>query len=177
MNWSGMDRKARPRTRGGRPVDGTREGRTYTIKNRDIPLLNDLFGIMQLTVRTEERREWQRDRMTSLSQHLTGMPGSGKLPSGLDDAFARLSELDEEHGRHVKEYTRKMRKAQNIVNGIASDSMRAFVVLKYLLNLPDTEIREALNMTKYGFEQARKCIEEAPDMESVVWREKYIVQD
>ena len=151
------------------------ERRTTKVRNRDIPLLADVLSIMQLTVKTEERRTWQRDRMYSLSQHLSGMPGSGRLPTGLDEAFARLSELDEEHGRYVKEYARKMRKAQDILNGIQSASMRAFVLLKYVLDIPDTEIREELNMTKYGFEQARKCVEEAPNMESVVWREKYIL--
>ena len=54
------------------------------IRNRDIPLLADIFTIMQDIRQIEERREWQKGRMFNITQHLTGMPGGGGMPKVLD---------------------------------------------------------------------------------------------
>lgn len=145
------------------------------VHNRDILLLADVLYIMQEVCRTEQRRDWQRDRMYNITQHLTGMPGSGSLPKGFDDAFAMLSEIDEEHENLCKGYVRKLRKAQRILNGIESQSMRTFVLMKYILDVPDADIQRELNLTRRGFERARNCVEKAPDMASVRWQERYIL--
>ena len=39
------------------------------------------------------------------------------------------------------------------------------------------EVRRELNMTEYGFNRARNAIERAKDMQSVVWRERYIMEN
>lgn len=150
-------------------------GEPVKVKNKDIPLLADIFCIMQDVKQIEERRLWQQDRMTSLSQHLTGMPGGGGMPRGLDDAYALLSEIEDEDKQRCKEYARKLRKAQRILNGIESQSMRTFVKMKYVMNASDVDIRRELNMTKHGFYRARKCVEDAPCMAAVKWQERYIV--
>jgi len=147
---------------------------TREIRNRDILLLADIFYIMQDICQLEQRREWQQGRLYNISQHLTGMPGSGS-PKGLDDAFAILSEIDEEHNQRIKEYARQLRKAQKIINSIESRSMRTFVTMKYVMNCPDTEIRKELNMTRRGFDRARASIENAKSMASVKWQERYIL--
>ena len=54
--------------------------------------------------------------------------------------------------------------------------MRTFVVMLYVDDLPATVVRRELNMTEYGFARAREAIEQARDMESVVWRERYILE-
>ena len=59
------------------------------VKNKDIPLLANIFNIMQDIRQIEERREWQAGRLYNITQHLTGMPGGG-TPKGLDEAFALL---------------------------------------------------------------------------------------
>ncbi|MBP3690898.1 MAG: hypothetical protein J6I74_06190, partial [Schwartzia sp.] len=108
-------------------------------------------------------------------QHLTGTPGGSGMPKGLDEAFALLSEIDDEHKQRCKSYVRQLRKAQKILNGIESHTMRVFVVMKYVMDAPDTEIRKELNMTRRGFERARDSVENAPCMEAVKWQERYIL--
>ena len=150
------------------------DDRSIEVRNRDIPLLADTLSIMQAVCLLEERRVWQRDRLFNITQHLTGMPG-GNYPKGLDEAFSAMSELDDEHKQRCKEYVRKLKKIENILNSIESQSMRDFVELKYVMNVPDTEIRNGLNMTRRGFDRARISIESAPCMADVKWQERYIL--
>lgn len=145
------------------------------VHNRDIPLLADVLCIMQEVNALEQRRDWQRDRMESITQHLSGMPGGGGLPKGLDDAFAMLSEIDEEHEQRCKDYVRQLRKAQKILNSIESRSMRVFVTMKYVLGMTDVDIRQELNISKWGFNRARRSIEDADCMANVKWQERYIL--
>ena len=153
-----------------------REIKPVVIRNRDIPLLADVLCIMQEICHIEQRRDWQHDRMLSITQHLSGMPGGGGNPKGLDEAFALLSELDEEHEQRCKDYVRQLKTAQKILNGIESRSMRAFVVMKYVMDVSDSEIRQELNMTRTGFNRARRSIESAECMAAVKWRERYILE-
>ena len=145
------------------------------IRNRDIPVLCDVLPVMQLVCATEKRLDWQHDRMTAMSQHISGMPGGGTLPQGLDEAFAKLYEAGEDHEKELLQYNKELRAAERILNGIESRTMRAFVVMKYVWDVADAEIRRELNMTEWGFNRARKAIEEAENMGAVVWRERYIV--
>ena len=145
------------------------------VKNKDILLLADVLPIMQEICALEEHRDWQHDRMSNITQHLTWTPGAHGPGRGMDDAFAMLSEIDEEHEDKCKQYARLMKKAQKILNGIESHSMRTFVLMKYVMDRPDTEIRDELNMGRRGFDRARRSIEEADNMASVKWKEKYIL--
>lgn len=147
------------------------------VRNRDIPLLADVLPTMQLVNQTEKILNWQHDRMTSIHQHISGMPGGGLLPQGLEDAFARLYEVGEDHEKEIRQYLKELREAERVLNGIESRSMRGFVVMKYVFDIPDAEIRRELNMTEWGFNRARKAIEEAESMALVVWREKYIIEE
>lgn len=160
-----------------RPAKSEGESRREptVVRNRDIPVLCDILPVMQLVCATERSLDWQHDRMTSMSQHISGMPGGGTLPQGLDEAFARLYEAGEDHGKELMQYNKELREAEKILNGIESRSMRAFVMLKYVWDVPDAEIRRELNMTEWGFNRARKAIEEAENMGMVVWRERYIL--
>lgn len=54
-----------------------KEIRPIVIHNRDIPLLADVLPIMQAVCHIERQRDWQKDRMANITQHLTGMPGGG----------------------------------------------------------------------------------------------------
>lgn len=144
------------------------------VRNKDIPLLANIFNIMQDIRQIEERREWQAGRLFNITQHLTGMPGGG-TPKGLDETFALLSEIDDEHKQRCKEYARQLRKAQKILNSIESHTMRTFVMMKYVMNVSDSEIRKELNMTKHGFYRARECVENASCMAAVKWQERYIL--
>ncbi len=154
-----------------------KEIKPVVVHNRDIPLLADVLSIMQEICQIELRRDWQRDRMVNITQHLSGMPGGGGTPKGLDEAFALLSELDEEHEQRCKDYVGQLKAAQKILNGIESRSMRTFVIMKYVMDVPDTDIRDELNMTRTGFNRARRCVESADCMAAVIWRERYILEN
>ena len=144
--------------------------------NRDIPILQEVLPVMQLVDKTEELRGWQRCWAEKITANLTGMPRGGDA-LGLDGVVAALDELDRKQAGECREYACRLRAAQRILNGIESLTMRAFVMMKYVMGLRDGEIRQQLNMTRRGFERARQSVEDAPDMASVKWRERYIVSE
>lgn len=146
------------------------------VRNQDIPLLSEILYIMQDIAQLEKRRDWQRDRMVNITQHLSAAP-SGGGHKGFDEAFSALSEIDAEHETRCREYARQLKKAQKILNSIESRAMRTFVLMKYVMDVPDIKIRQELNMTWRGFERARKAVESAPCMAAVKWQEKYIVRE
>lgn len=152
----------------------SRRSAPRVIYNRDIPVLTDILSVMQTVGQIERRRGWQRDRMTHITQTLSGMPGGGS-PKGLDAAIAALDELDREQEEECLCYVRQLRKAQKILNGIESQNMRAFVVMKYVMGCSDSDIRRELNLTRRGFERAKSSVENARDMASVKWQERYIL--
>lgn len=146
-----------------------------TVRNRDIFLLREVLPIMQLVEKTEELRVWERARAAKMTANITGMPrGGGGLD--LDGVVAALDELDRDQARECLEYTQILRRAQKVLKGIESRSMRAFVMMKYVMGLQDGEIRKELNMTRWGFDRARRSVEDAPDMASVKWKERYILR-
>lgn len=144
------------------------------IRNRDIPLLQNVYFLMQDIVSLERRMQWQRDRMNNVSQHLSGMPGEGRTPRGLDAAFAALSALEEEHKERVIRYSRELKQAEATINAIENERMRTFVTMMYLDSIPGGEVRLRLNMTRRGFEMAREAVEQAEDMAHVQWRERHM---
>lgn len=143
------------------------------IKNRDIPKLQKVVSLMQDIRLLEERRVWLRDRMTNISLHLSGMPGSGQ-PRGLDAAYAALSELESEHQELVKSYVRELKAAERLINGIGNPCMRTFVTMMYVLDMDPRVVKGELNMTEWGLRRAREAVEQAKGMDRVVWRERYI---
>lgn len=153
------------------------EPKQVTVKNKDIPILANIISVMNLINATEQRRDWQHDRLFNITQHLSGMPHGNSGPTGLDSIFSAISELESEHEAECNQYIHEMRQAQRILNRIESRTMRAFVTMKYVMDIPDTEIMQELNLTKHGFYRARNCIEQAKDMESVVWRERFILEE
>lgn len=150
-----------------------KEYRPVIIRNRDIPLLMDILPIMQEVCQIERQRDWQRDRMANITQHITGTPGGGGMPKGLDEAFALLSELDEDQEARCREYVRKLKKAEAILNGIKSQGMRTFVIMRYVMDVPGAKIRQELNMTRRGFDRARRVVEDAECMTAVKWHDRF----
>ena len=150
--------------------------RPVKINNRDIPVLRDVLAVMQSVNRTEQLHEWQRGRMVKITASLTGMPGGGER-KGLDDAVSILDELGRDQIRECREYGQHLRRAQRILNEIESRSMRAFVMMRYVIGVPDAEIRRELGMTRRGFSRAVRAVQDAPDMASVKWQERYILEE
>lgn len=145
------------------------------IKNGDIPLLSRVIYVMQDVMSTEKRIEWQEGRLRLSSQRITGMPGGGGTPTGIDAAYAALEEATEIQRERLNEYLRELKAAEKIINGIPSRTMRTFVTMMYVECLPPDTVRKELNMTEWGFRRARECVENAEDMAHVVWRERFIL--
>ena len=143
------------------------------IINKDIPILARVLYTMRDVTNIEQMRDWIQARMYSITQHLSGMPGGGGTPKGLDDTFARLSEMDDEHKEKCRRYMRELEEAEGILNRIESPAMRTFVVMKYVLDIPNVQIARELNLTEWKFNQMRRCVEQTADMEHVVWKEPY----
>lgn len=131
------------------------------VKNRDIPLLARVLYVMQDVCSLEKRCEWQRDRLFSITQHITGMPSVKGVPSGFDAAFAAIDGINEEHREQIAAYTRELKAAEKIINSIPSRTMRTFVVMMYVDGLPQEKVREELNLTEWGFRRARDSSWEA----------------
>ena len=150
---------------------------TRMIRNRDIiPLSHILYAIQDVST-TEQMRQWQQDRLYAMTQRITGMPGGGSQPTGYEENMATIGELEEKYGKECQEYTRELLKAEKILNGIKSRTMRTFVVMRYVFGIGNSEIMKRLNMKRRRFEQACKAIEQAPDMEHVQWQERFSLKE
>lgn len=152
-----------------------REARAVEVKNRDIPTLAAVLGMLQTVGKTEEMAQRQRDIMLKITAAFGGTPGGGER-RGLDSAVATLDELEGELQRGVAAYARTLREAERILNGIESPTMRAFVLLKYVTGARDAEVRRVLGLTRRGFARAVRAVQDAEDMKSVRWQERYICE-
>ena len=139
-------------------------------RNRDIATLQRVLALMAEAEKLEERRAWERARLTSArGQRLTGMPGGGGVPQGIDAALSRLSDLEEEHGEKLNMYVAAMKAAEKILNGIEDEDMRAFVLLRYVFGEEMAAVKAALNLTDWAARRAREAVEEADSMKGVKW--------
>ena len=128
------------------------------VRNKDIPMLANVLNIMQEVQSLERRREWQRDRLYNITSHITGMPRGGGDGNLFDNVFSELSVIDEEHEKKIRQYVRELKHAERIINSIESQSMRVFVEMKYMLDIPNAVIMRDLNMTEWGFNRARRSV-------------------
>lgn len=146
---------------------------TRVVRNRDIPLLQEVGYIMDDIEALEKRRKWERDRMFHITQQLSDSPVSGNAPRGLDEVFAAISQLEEEHRRLVRQYIGKIDTASKLILAIPSRQMQRFVRMLYMDHETDKNVREKLKMSRWAFENARKAVEQAEDMQSVKWSDRY----
>lgn len=156
-------------------MTGKQIGKVIVIKNKDIPLLQAVFHVMQDICALEKQRIWERERMCDITQHLTWTHGGG-APTGLDAAYAALSEIEDDHKEKIMQYKRELKAAERILNEIPNRNMRTFVNMMYVMNIPPEKVRVELNMTEWGFRRAREAVEQARDMQSVKWRDRYMIE-
>ena len=144
-------------------------------RNRDIETLARTLPAMAEAEKMEERRAWERARLTEAkSMRITGMPGGGGLPQGMDAAMARLSDLEDEHAEKIAMYAKALKASEKILNGIENEEMRAFVLLRYVWGESMENVKAALNLSEWGARRAREAIEEAESMAAVRWPGRYI---
>ena len=114
------------------------------VRNRDISTLQRVPALMAEAEKLEERRAWERARLTSArGQRLTGMPGGGGVPQGIDAALSRLSDLEEEHGEKLNGYVSAMKAALNLSDWAARRAREA--------------VEEADSMTGVKWPRRRDC--------------------
>lgn len=151
-------------------------GKEIVVQNADIIVLQRIFYAMQDVCATEERCQWEEERMFHITQHLSHTSGGGEK-KGLDDGVASRMEARENYCRQLQQYQAELNAAEEIINNIGNPNMRTFVVLLYVLMLPGEEVRKRLNMTEYGFKRARKAIEDADSMQNAEWTDRYVLAD
>ena len=140
-----------------------------TIRNRDVMVLSHvLYTIQDLRI-AEQMRDWQQDRLYSMTQRITGMPCGGN-PQDIGDKIAAVGELEKKYSKQCTEYLRALKNIEIILNKINDGKLRTFVVMRYVFQMENTKIMTELNMKRRKFEQMCKAVEQAPDMEHVVWR-------
>lgn len=146
------------------------------IKNRDIVLLSNVLYTMQDVSATERKRQWMQDRLWNITAKLTGMPGGHGEIGGLEKQFADISEMESRYELECAEFMSILKQAEDILNSIPSRSMRTIVTMKYVLDIPNNEIMRRLNIGRVNFKKLCRIIEEAEDMASVKWVERYILR-
>lgn len=146
------------------------------IRNRDIPLLSRVLYIMQGVSATEQIRQWQQDRLWNITQKITGLPGGGGVPGGYEKNFSAIGEIEERFASQCDEYTQEMQEAEAVLNAIKSETMRIFVIMKYVLHMPDRRIMRELNIRRWKLDKMSRAIEEAESMDKVVWNERYALK-
>jgi hypothetical protein len=147
-----------------------------TIRNRDVILLSHVLYTIQDVSNTEQMRQWQQDRLYSMTQRITGMPGGGGKGQDMGDKMADIGELEEKYAKQFTKYLRELKSMEIILNRIKSREMQTFVIMRYVFGMENNKIMTALNMKRRKFEQACKAVEQAPDMEHVVWRERFVLK-
>lgn len=146
-----------------------------TVKNRDIPLIQEIPYLKQEILSLEKRKQWEQERARNMTQHISGMPGgSGGTKRIIDDAVANMDEMKENHGLLIKQYQKRLRKAERILSEIGSITMRTFVTMMYLDQVRDSTVQEVLHMSRWTFENARSAVENAECMADVKWNDKYV---
>lgn len=156
-----------------RQSEGKSQRETAPIRNRDIPRLSRVLYTMQDVNATERKRMWQQDRLWNITQRITGMPGGHGEPKGLDASFSAISELEEKYEAECAAYVRELKEAEAILNAIPSRTMRAFVTMRYVLDMGRKEIMSMLNLKSWRYYDMCECVEQAEDMAHVAWTERY----
>lgn len=149
----------------------------HIVRNRDIPLLTRIYHTMKDIESLERHSDWQYERLFSVTKRLKGMPGGGGMPSGMEAVLAEVDELNHDFGEKIKQYVYELKVAERIMNGIESRTMRTFVQMYYIDNVGKRKIMSELDMSEWRFNQARESIENAEDMASVRWRERFLTQE
>lgn len=151
-----------------------RDGKTpVKVKNRDVLLLARVLYTMQDVRATERKRLWQQDRLWNVTQKITGMPGGRGETGGLERHFEAITEIEERYEAEFAEYVEELQRAEAILNGIESRTMRTFVTMRYVLAMQNREIMDNLNLKRRRFEFLCRLIENEPDMQAaaVKWRQ------
>lgn len=151
-------------------------GKEVEVQNRDILVLQRIFYAMQDVCAMEERCQWVEDRLYKITQTLSSQPGGGERKTFADN-LASMEKSESAYKASLRRYQKELEEAEAILAGISNPNMRTFVTLVYVLMLSGEEVRKRLNMTEYAFKRARKAIESADNMASVVWVDKYVLAE
>lgn len=139
------------------------------VRNRDIPILARVLYAMQDARHAEDACAYAQDRMTGITRYLTGMPHGNSGKAGFENAYAALEGAGERYIARLEASLALLRKAEDILNGIKNEDARTFAVMLYIYGMSAEDIRSELNMSPWGFRQARRSMEQAERMRFVHW--------
>ncbi|MBE5791641.1 MAG: DUF1492 domain-containing protein [Clostridiales bacterium] len=151
-------------------------GKEIVVNNRDIIVLQRVFFAMQDVCALEQKYQWEEDRLFHITAHLSPAAGGGAR-KGHDDGVLDGMEKKDEYFKSAEKYKNELKEAEDIINSIENKNMRTFVVLMYVFMMNGEEVRKRLNMTQYSFQQARKAIEDAENMQKAVWHDRYMLKN
>lgn len=140
-----------------------------TVKNRDIQMIMSIRPMMQQIVAIEQRKNWEKMRLGNITAHFSLLPGGNGTMRKMDDALANMEALAESHAEKVRHYVNLIRKAEMAIQNIPSVEGQSFVIMKYMDGKSDTDVRAALNMSRFSYENLRKRVEEAGRLADVKW--------
>ena len=147
-----------------------------TVKNRDIPVLARMLYVMQDVSVTEELRKMLQERLYNMSARITGSPGGNGEPKGLDAPFAAIGEMEERYGQECDSMAAELLHGDTILNSIPSETMRAFVKMRYVMGMSRGQIMTKLGLKKWEYFEICDRIEQAENMAHVCWQEKYALK-
>lgn len=139
------------------------------IKNKDIALLLELDAIKADAMALEERIRWEKGRMKGITQNLSSVPSGGGTARGMDNTMCKLEELIGEHQACLEQYSKAAKRADRIIAGIGNTRMRSFVKMLYVEKMSQRTVQEVLHLSRWSFESAQRCVEQAERMEDVKW--------
>lgn len=126
----------------------------------EIQLLQDILPIMQRIRQLEMQAEWEHDRMTNITAHLSPDKGSGHGNAlNMDDIFARIDALQGRHRALMGVYEKKMRRAEAVINGIGNERDRAFAVMVYVEGFAAADVKKELNLSDWDYRQTKQRLE------------------
>ena len=156
--------------------DRVQQTHTYEVSNRDIITLTRVRAMKQEIKITEQKRAELLGIYRRALRASEGPVRARRDEVDLEAVRAELAAQDAEYLRILADNAQAIRDANDILRGIEYDDMRVFVALLYESGETHKNIWARLNMSRRVFEKLRKLVEEAPDMASVPWPEKWLLK-
>ena len=155
--------------------DGMSQSRP--VRNRDIAILERVLYAMQEARHAEDASIFAQERMTGITRHITGMPRGNSGKAGFEDTYAAMEEAGERYAARLEDALALLKRAEDILNGMENENARTFAVMMYVMQESPQEIRSALNMSEWGFRQARRAMEQATRMKLVKWSGRWQLEE
>lgn len=152
-----------------------REARVYTIRNVDALALTQVRIMKQELKITELKRAELRALHRRAVRACEGDVSAADAISDVDAVHKKLAENEALYARRIEACAKAIRDAEETLARIENPGMRLFVTLLYERGETHKYVMAKLGLSRRSFEKLRKTVEDAPDMASVVWADKWVL--